>query len=203
VGEIAANTYPFLMPLGRGPIASGMVVSEFDVIVNVVADRPNPLPAAGDLAEHCPCPVRELLRVAVSAAQQIRQSLIWQVAHRPLFGLDVYFVRQPAIRDQELVAKFDESGRGDEAGADIAECIPEITCLDVRPLSGSYWGDADDELGMEVTVNVKTEGGLPNPSTAVGAPRVVDVGVVRMLVAIWQWQSGNGTGWRFGARSRS
>jgi transglutaminase-like putative cysteine protease len=37
------------------------------------------------------------------------------------------------------------------------------------PLSGSYWGDADDELGMEVTVNVKTEGGLPNPSTAVGA----------------------------------
>jgi transglutaminase-like putative cysteine protease len=25
------------------------------------------------------------------------------------------------------------------------------------PLSGSYWGDAEDELGMEVTVNVKTE----------------------------------------------
>jgi hypothetical protein len=25
------------------------------------------------------------------------------------------------------------------------------------PLFGCYWGDADDELGMEVTVNVKTE----------------------------------------------
>jgi hypothetical protein len=25
------------------------------------------------------------------------------------------------------------------------------------PLSGTYWGDADDELGMEVSVNVKTE----------------------------------------------
>jgi transglutaminase-like putative cysteine protease len=25
------------------------------------------------------------------------------------------------------------------------------------PLSGSYWGEADDELGMDVTVNVKTE----------------------------------------------
>jgi transglutaminase-like putative cysteine protease len=36
------------------------------------------------------------------------------------------------------------------------------------PLSGSYWGDAEDELGMEVTVNVKTEGGSPSPSTAVG-----------------------------------
>ena len=29
------------------------------------------------------------------------------------------------------------------------------------PLSGSYWGNADDELGMEVSVNVKTEGGSP------------------------------------------
>ena len=33
------------------------------------------------------------------------------------------------------------------------------------PLSGSYWGDADEDLGMEVTVNVKTE----DSSTAVGA----------------------------------
>jgi transglutaminase-like putative cysteine protease len=24
------------------------------------------------------------------------------------------------------------------------------------PLSGSYWGNAEDELGMDVTVNVKT-----------------------------------------------
>jgi transglutaminase-like putative cysteine protease len=37
------------------------------------------------------------------------------------------------------------------------------------PLSGSYWGDADEELGMEVTVNVKTEGGSPSLSTALGA----------------------------------
>ena len=27
------------------------------------------------------------------------------------------------------------------------------------PLSGSYWGDSEDELGMDVTVNVTTEGG--------------------------------------------
>ncbi len=32
------------------------------------------------------------------------------------------------------------------------------------PLSGSYWGDAEEELGMEVTVNVKTEGGSPSLS---------------------------------------
>ena len=32
------------------------------------------------------------------------------------------------------------------------------------PLSGSYWGDADDELGMEVTVNVTTEARRQPPS---------------------------------------
>jgi hypothetical protein len=102
------------MPFGRGPVASGMVVPEFDAIMNVVADRLNPLPAAGDPAEHCPCLVRELLRVAVSAAQQIGKSIIGQVAHRPLFGLDVGSVRKSAVRDQELVADFDvpEGRRG-------------------------------------------------------------------------------------------
>ena len=37
------------------------------------------------------------------------------------------------------------------------------------PLSGSYWGDADEDLGMEVAVNVKTEDSSPVCSTAVGA----------------------------------
>ncbi len=36
------------------------------------------------------------------------------------------------------------------------------------PLSGSYWGDADDELGMEVMVNVKMEGEPTGRSTAAG-----------------------------------
>jgi transglutaminase-like putative cysteine protease len=36
------------------------------------------------------------------------------------------------------------------------------------PLFGSYCGDAKDELGMEVTVNVKTEGGSPARSTDIG-----------------------------------
>ena len=36
------------------------------------------------------------------------------------------------------------------------------------PLSGSYWGDSDDELGMEVMVNVKMEGEPTGRSTAAG-----------------------------------
>ena len=36
------------------------------------------------------------------------------------------------------------------------------------PLSGSYWGDAEDELGMEVEVNVKTNGDSTARSAAAG-----------------------------------
>ena len=36
------------------------------------------------------------------------------------------------------------------------------------PLSGSYWGDAEDELGMEVEVNVKTDGDSIARSAAAG-----------------------------------
>ncbi|MHC2387134.1 transglutaminase-like putative cysteine protease [Bradyrhizobium liaoningense] len=38
------------------------------------------------------------------------------------------------------------------------------------PLSGSYWGEADDELGMEVAVNVKTETGPEPEETGTAAP---------------------------------
>jgi len=37
------------------------------------------------------------------------------------------------------------------------------------PLSGSYWGEADEELGMEVTVNVNTDASSPLSSSAVEA----------------------------------
>jgi transglutaminase-like putative cysteine protease len=36
------------------------------------------------------------------------------------------------------------------------------------PLFGSYWGDAEDELGMEVAVNVKTDGDSTARSAAAG-----------------------------------
>jgi transglutaminase-like putative cysteine protease len=38
------------------------------------------------------------------------------------------------------------------------------------PLSGSYWGDADEDLGMEVAVNVKTEDGSAHAKPVVDSP---------------------------------
>jgi transglutaminase-like putative cysteine protease len=42
------------------------------------------------------------------------------------------------------------------------------------PLSGVYWGDRDDDLGMEVEVNVKTES-TPLPDTADEDPLLAEV----------------------------
>jgi pantetheine-phosphate adenylyltransferase len=37
--EVAANADAFLVPFGRSPIASGVVVSEFNTVMNIVTDR--------------------------------------------------------------------------------------------------------------------------------------------------------------------
>jgi len=69
MSEVATNTYPFLVALGRYPVTSGMVVSEFDANMNVIADCLNPLPAAADPAEQRPCLIRKFLCIAISASQ--------------------------------------------------------------------------------------------------------------------------------------
>jgi hypothetical protein len=42
------------------------------------------------------------------------------------------------------------------------------------PLSGVYWGDRDDDLGIEVEVNVKTES-APLPDAANDDPLLAEV----------------------------
>src|SRR6478752_1859170 len=42
---------------------------------------------------------------------------------------------------------------------DLIRVAVARTPRQATPLSGSYWGDSEDELGMDVTVNVTTEGG--------------------------------------------
>jgi hypothetical protein len=111
VREVAANADAFVVPLGGSAVASGVLISEFNTVVNVVTDRLNSLPAASDPAKH-PCLVRELLSVAIPAAQKVRQRCIRQIADWPLLGLIVGFVRQATVRDQELIAEFDQAGRG-------------------------------------------------------------------------------------------
>jgi hypothetical protein len=81
VREIAANADAFLVPFGRSPIASGVVVSEFNTVMNIVTDRLNSLPTASDPTKHRPRLIRELLRVAIPANQEGTAAL--HLADRP------------------------------------------------------------------------------------------------------------------------
>src|ERR1700716_1173193 len=52
--EIAADADALFMAFPRGPIASGVVITETDAVVGIVADRLHPLPPRRDATEKRP-----------------------------------------------------------------------------------------------------------------------------------------------------
>ena len=76
MGKVPADPDAVGMSFGSGAIAPGVMVTKFDVVMHVVADRLHALPAPIDAAELGPCEVGKFLRIAVAAPQQIQQRLI-------------------------------------------------------------------------------------------------------------------------------
>jgi len=62
----------------------------------------------------------------------------------------VDFVREAAIRDQKFIAEFDQSGRGDQAGANITERVQAITGFDIRRKA--------DDVGPTISPAAATDG---------------------------------------------
>ena len=60
VGEVPADTDPFLVAFGRRAIASGVVISKLDSLVNIVANGLNALPPTPDVAEQRPSEIVQL-----------------------------------------------------------------------------------------------------------------------------------------------
>ena len=76
MGKVSADPDALGMSFGRGAIAPGVVVTKFDVVMHVVADRLHAPPAPIDAAELGPCEVGKFLRIAVAASQQIQQRFV-------------------------------------------------------------------------------------------------------------------------------
>src|SRR5580658_10059645 len=117
MGEVAAYAAALLVSLGRSAILAGMMVSELDALVRVVANRLRPLPAAVDASKQRPGKVRELFGVAVAARQQERQDFAGQRADVPLLRRRAHLIRQAAILDDKLAADFQQARWGDKPGA--------------------------------------------------------------------------------------
>ena len=78
MGKISTNADLFGVSLGRGAITTRVLISEFYVVMDVIANRLNALPAAGDVAEQPPSLIRELLGVAVTTAIQKWEHVVRQ-----------------------------------------------------------------------------------------------------------------------------
>ena len=127
MGKVAANADALGMSFGGSTIAPGVMVTEFDMVMHVVANSLNALPAALDAAEPRPSEVGKFFDIAVAASQQIHQCVVGQSSHIPLCRIRYDFIRQAAVGDDEVVANFQKSRRCDQPRADIAKSIA-ISC---------------------------------------------------------------------------
>ena len=106
VGKVPADADALGMSFGRGAVAPGMVVTKFDMVMHVVADRLHALPAPINAAELGPCEVGKFFRIAVAAPQQIQQRFVGQGGHIPLRRIRHDLVWQAAVSDDEVIANL-------------------------------------------------------------------------------------------------
>ena len=120
------------MALRRGAVGAGVVIAELDLVVGVVDDRLHPFPAGVDVAEQRPGQVRQLVDVAIAAADQIDHRVVGQFRDRMQPRAGRHRIGQAGILDQEIVADLDLAGRRHDPGADIAEHVDIVMARDLR-----------------------------------------------------------------------
>jgi hypothetical protein len=104
MGVVATDATTFFVTLGRRAVRAGVLISELNAIVHVVADALSALPTGLHAAEQGPCKVQQLFGVAVATCQQERKDIIRQIADSPLPRTWAHFVRQTTIFNDELAA---------------------------------------------------------------------------------------------------
>jgi hypothetical protein len=79
VGKVAAYAAALDHDVGGGPGGAGMLVAEADMGMDEIADRLHARPARKRVAEARPGLLHQTLGLAVPAAEQERQRIVWQL----------------------------------------------------------------------------------------------------------------------------
>jgi hypothetical protein len=121
--EIAADADALFVTFRRGSVTARVVVTEIDAVMYVIADRLDPLPAAGQMLKQRPGELCQLLRVAVPASIQERQNVVGQLVDIPLTCFGGGFFRKPAVTDEKVCFDFKKAWRRNEACPHVAKRI--------------------------------------------------------------------------------
>src|SRR5208282_341219 len=100
MGEVAAHAAALGMRVPGGFGRAGVLVAEFDAVVDVVADRLHQRPAFCDIAELGPRDLYETIGFAVTAAEQIDQRLDRELLQGMLICVWRNLIRRAAVPDQ-------------------------------------------------------------------------------------------------------
>ena len=121
MGEVATHAHALLIGLPRRARRARMLVAERELAVHEVADRLDPTPAGGRIAEELPRDRGQAVGFAVAAAEQKDERVVGQQLDR----------RLPRLGGDDVVDAVDQRVRGDarlagrshDAAAPVAEGV--------------------------------------------------------------------------------
>src|SRR5215213_9122192 len=141
-------------------------------------------PARRRAAEQRPGDGRQLVRVAVAAAEQERQHVVGQILNRVLAGVRDDRIGLAGVPDHEVRRHGDAPAGRDDAGADVAESVRELPRGHGRIEGDHVWGQkVRDALGTNVEQKVHRRGAEGVESNGVAGAnvheRAVDQGILK------------------------
>ena len=101
--EVATNTRPLLMSIPRRPVGASVRVVEVNSVVRVFKNGMYPGPTLQIAPEHRPCQVVQLLGIAIPAAKEKDQYIVWQLADGMLAFIQRKLLGHAAIADEKSV----------------------------------------------------------------------------------------------------
>jgi hypothetical protein len=123
MGIIAADADLLVERFPGGARVAGVLIAEFDMVMDVIDDRLGALPARRIAAEQAPGDIGQAVGFAIAAAQKEDQHIVGQLLDRHLAGMRHHPVGQSAIAHRRTGGQRDRTGRGHDAAAPIAEGI--------------------------------------------------------------------------------
>ena len=123
MGEVPTHAGALLIGFPGGLGRTRVLVAEGEVVVDEVADRLHASPSGRRCREQAPGDLRQSVRLAITAAEQVQQRLFRQVLHRVLRRVGPDRIGVAGVVDDGMAGKADLPGRRDDPADPIAEQI--------------------------------------------------------------------------------